>query len=341
MLLPSNQRAHVNNKRLQFWFRLCQIAVTASLMIWLLRQSDWSITLPMLSRAHWSWVALSVGCLLINHLINIVRWQYLLEYRVRFRLLLPLYGAGLFSNNFLPTGVGGDGVRAILLSRYIPLAQAISSVALDRGIGLISLGALWGIGIWVGMPPGIIFGLEKLTILSRPTDAIMVVFLVIAVIITFVVAWQVFPTTRGRISQLLRPYLAIGKLPRRSFWHWMRQLAGGYIISICSNFCIVVAIWCVLESLHVDILGSAALWVMVLSSLSLLLPISVNGIGVVEGVYVAVLACYGIAPSISVAAALMMRAISLLISLVGGLALLDRSAPNVGRDAGQVPAKYS
>src|SRR5262245_15094734 len=104
------------------WLRMAQMVVTLSLIAWLFSQIEWSSLWSLLIHARWGLVTLSMALLIVNHMINVGRWQYLLEQRaVGFGTLLVLYGAGVFSNNFLPTGIGGDGVRVALLSRYVPL----------------------------------------------------------------------------------------------------------------------------------------------------------------------------------------------------------------------------
>src|SRR5208283_4934305 len=97
----------------------------------------------LMTHAHWKLVLLSVALLLICHLINVSRWQYLMQQKsLLYMKLLAFYGIGLFSNNFLPTGIGGDGVRTILTSRYVSLPEAIIFVGLDRIIGLTTLGVV-------------------------------------------------------------------------------------------------------------------------------------------------------------------------------------------------------
>src|SRR5258705_5831121 len=125
-----------------------QVSITVVLMGWLINRMDWVHTLLLLGSLRWPLVVLSISLLLVSHLINVIRWRYLLDQRqISFRMLLAIYGAGLFSNNFLPTGIGVDGVRMALLNRHVPLGRAMGSVVLDRGIGLIALSALFALGL--------------------------------------------------------------------------------------------------------------------------------------------------------------------------------------------------
>src|SRR5215471_1110572 len=132
---------------------MMQLIITVGLMAWLLSQVQWSSIQLLLTNARWHLFVFSVGALFINHLINVARCRYLLDQRqIGYTTLLSLYGAGLFSNNFLPTGIGGEGVRVALLNRHVPLGRAMFSVVLDRGIGLIALSALFAFGLLGGLP---------------------------------------------------------------------------------------------------------------------------------------------------------------------------------------------
>src|SRR6266508_5324166 len=138
------------------WLQSTQIVVTIALCILLLRQMAWADPLPLVAQLRWDFVALSISVVLIIHLLNVACWQYILQQRtVGYGRLLAIYGAGLFSNNFLPTGIGGDGLRIALLSRDVTLSQAIFSVGLDRVLGLCGLTAFVLPAFWLGLPPGL------------------------------------------------------------------------------------------------------------------------------------------------------------------------------------------
>lgn len=75
-----------------------------------------------------------------------LRWQALttaLGHRISAWRTTELFLVGTFFNQFLPTGMGGDVVRAIALARDgIGKAHAASTVLVDRAIGLLLLLAL-------------------------------------------------------------------------------------------------------------------------------------------------------------------------------------------------------
>lgn len=91
-----------------------------------------------------------VGYLFIL-VLNAVRWVVVIRiYGIRLGLRLSFLWTliGHFFNQVLPTSVGGDAVRIWQAARQIPLRFAVSSVVVERLVGLIALLFL----ICVGLP---------------------------------------------------------------------------------------------------------------------------------------------------------------------------------------------
>lgn len=301
--------------------RLLQALVTLGLLAWLVGTVDWAAVVPLLGGLQWVPLVGTLVCLLFSHLANVLRWQYLLDRpELRFGSLVRWYAIGLFGGNILPTGIGGDAVRAGLAGRAMPLGRALLAVALDRVIGLVALSALLVLGLAGGLPPGLAVGARL-----WPYWPVLVGLLALGVLAgVALLAWVRRPSARlrGWLGERTRRW----ELPGWDAGEWLRRLAGSYLISLPAHLGIVAANIAVLAALAVFVPWQASVWLVILSSLSLLLPISVNGIGVVEGVYVLVLASYGIDSAAGLSAALLLRLLGLGISLLGGLALLGGQA---------------
>ena len=316
-------------KRSGAWLRLAQVGVTVGLMGLLLRQVEWSSLPLLIANLHWGLVVLSIGLLLFSHLANVARWQYLLQHwATGYRTLLVFYGAGLFNNNFLPTGFGGDGVRAALLSRRIPLRWAIFSVGLDRGIGLIALSALLGIGLWIGLPPGLEPDKSGLVAaFSEWKIVLLVLFLAAAIVLLSLVAWHRFLVLpRAVLDRLTRVTKSV-TLPQWTIGRWFRLLTGGYVVSVLSHLCIVAAYWTMLQAVGIEVLPGAAVWLVLAVTVSLLFPIAINGLGVQEATYVVILSAYGITSTSALLPALLTRLILVVFGLVGGAGWLLSTQP--------------
>jgi uncharacterized protein (TIRG00374 family) len=82
--------------------------------------------------------------------LNAVRWVVVIRiYGVRLGLRLSFLWTliGHFFNQVLPTSVGGDAVRIWQAARQIPLRFAVSSVVVERLVGLIALLLLISAGL--------------------------------------------------------------------------------------------------------------------------------------------------------------------------------------------------
>jgi uncharacterized membrane protein YbhN (UPF0104 family) len=96
-------------------------------------------------------------------------------------------------------------------------------------------------------------------------------------------------------------------------------LSGGYALSVLSNLGTIMAHWAVIQAFGLDISSGAAIWCVLIVSASMLLPISINGLGLQESVYVVVLASYGVPTANALGVALIMRLLMVCFSLLGGV----------------------
>ncbi|GAB4204358.1 MAG: hypothetical protein OHK0022_29440 [Roseiflexaceae bacterium] len=293
-----------------------QIAGTAVLVILLLRQLDWGALAQLPAQAHWGWLAAAALVLGLAHGLNILRWRgYIGPDAPGWATLTAMYGAGLFSNNFLPTGVGGDGVRVVLLSQHIPMPRALVAVGLDRLVGLAALLVLIPPGLLLGLPPG----LDHAATAALEQRALPVALLGLAALGLGLAAWRWLPGLRQSVLRLAERPLSMLRAANWGEGQRTRVLAVGYGLSALGQICIAVAYYATLAGLSLPASAGAAIWLACSGALVLLVPITINGLGLMESTFVVVLGAYGIAATPAVAVALVSRALLLLFSLAGGL----------------------
>src|SRR4051794_38435797 len=78
---------------------------------------DWQTAVDRLGGGTWAWFFAAVVLLEGAFLVGALRWQRLLDgagIDLRRWQVLRAYLIGMFSNNFLPTGFGGDAARTLL-----------------------------------------------------------------------------------------------------------------------------------------------------------------------------------------------------------------------------------
>lgn len=90
----------------------------------------------------WGWVGLSFFLIMSSLVARAVRWLALLRglgVAIPFSRLVELYFVGNFFNAFLPSGFGGDVVRAVSAAQDVSPAVAAGTVIVDRLTGLLML----------------------------------------------------------------------------------------------------------------------------------------------------------------------------------------------------------
>lgn len=298
--------------------RLIQVIGTLVLCIVLARSINWQAFRQSIAGVRWDWVSLAALFLLSAHYANILRWRILLRpARIPLDTLVAYYGAGFFSNNFLPTGIGGDGVRAALVSRHVPWSRALVSVIFDRGIGLLGLPLFVVPGLWLGLPPYVLQLIPSLMDSTHPNWSLVILALGMVVGASGLGLYHY----RRRLSELFAKYLPLQSVadPEDLGKGRLHLLIRAYLLTTFSHLGIVAAHVAVIYALSGVFAPGAAIWVTLIASIALFLPISVNGLGILESVFVVVLGAYGFAAPTALAIALLMRGLSIFYSLLGGL----------------------
>src|SRR5450432_2113056 len=130
---------------------LLQIAVTIAVLFWVFhdphkRAQMWDA----LRTADYLWVCVAIVAYLFVELAAALRWRILLEVQ-KIHLSLPrvsgLFLIGMFYNQFLPGGTGGDIMKSYLLLKETPgkATGALLAVVFDRMVGLVALISITGV----------------------------------------------------------------------------------------------------------------------------------------------------------------------------------------------------
>lgn len=122
-----------------------QVAATVLLVGWILLNNDGRAVFSHLSGADPMWLGAAAGVLVASLVLGALQWELLLragETRIAFRRLFRAYSLGMFLNFVLPSGVGGDVVRAIQIRSEAGGARSAAATLLDRFAGLFTLAFL-------------------------------------------------------------------------------------------------------------------------------------------------------------------------------------------------------
>lgn len=121
---------------------IIKAAVTIVALWFVFTQIDFQDVSNRILAVDWPWLLLAF--LLVNGslVLRAWRWQVLLRglgKEVAFGRLVSLYFVGNFFNAFLPSGLGGDVVRAVEVAGDVSAGPAAGTVVVDRATGLLSL----------------------------------------------------------------------------------------------------------------------------------------------------------------------------------------------------------
>lgn len=116
------------------------------LALWfVLRSIDFAAVLALIRRAAPLGLALAGAIVGVQFVILAWRWQVVLRIlgsRVNFGYLSVLLGYSAIVGQVLPSSLGGDIARTMMLARLTGMAAAVRSVVCDRLLGLAGLGLL-------------------------------------------------------------------------------------------------------------------------------------------------------------------------------------------------------
>jgi uncharacterized protein (TIRG00374 family) len=271
--------------------------------------------------------ALSIGLLFFYlglHFLGVAKWRILINVAgadLTFLQAARCYYLGLFGNNFLPSLIGGDFVRASLAFTMSKSRTAIVLGSLiDRVQDVIGLLAVAGIGaLMVPMA------------LNEHSRRIFVGIALLLVVVgamgvgsLFVIPVRRLPMKLRRIMvQLRRGIRSVSKSPGSvALCFCMGVVLQSFQIAI--NFPLAEA-----SGLHLPLYAWLYAWP--LAKLSSLLPVTQGGIGVREAALVALLVPLGAPSVLTLAVGLVFEAITIVGGLIAGFMAFVMSQMSGGK----------
>jgi uncharacterized protein (TIRG00374 family) len=283
------------------WVRLAITAFILAYFAWDIDLGEASLAIVRIDRRYLLLVLALVAC---DRAVMILRWVLLL--RASSVPIAPAEAARIFLvssfvGSFLPAGVGGDMARAYGLSRATSDGnEALASVAVDRVLGILGLVAMGGVGLAVSA-----------AILADWRISAAAVLLVAASLALF---WA------DRVLQLVMPHrwrehglgLRLHALSEALSRYRLRRGALLHVFawSVAVQLLRIVQAYLLGLGLGLTVPFRYYLVFMPVGLLMLLLPVSISGFGLPQGVIVWLMRPLGVADEQSLA-------LSMLIVLTG------------------------
>jgi glycosyltransferase 2 family protein len=320
--MPDLPAGAVGRSNTRWIWLAVKLAVTAALVTWLLHDVGLSGLAEASQKVSLSALAVALAIQFLAYAVALWRWWLLLRYadvNVPYLSVKPAYYLGLFFNQLLPTGVGGDAVRTYHLYRKgIALRPLVGSALMDRLIGLFSMIYLAIGGLLVAQT--FMLPADGRIALAAFAVAAILGFLVLFLPPTYdllrrpLVRWQHLPVV-GILSDILEICHSYGRAPA--------LLSGALILSFLMQSMEVTIYMLLGHDLGLDMLVATYFAIVPLTFVAASLPISLGGLGVREGVFVGLMVTAGVDKSLAVALAVLFLAI-LWTSVLPGLWLFLR-----------------
>ena len=312
------------------------LVVTAGLawgVFWLSREQRWDNLTVAFRRMDMGAFALALGLFVICQGVIGLRWWLLLRSQSIFIDLwavIRLYFLGWFYNNFMPSSVGGDLIRAWYVSRHTDRKfEAVLSVFVDRVIGLLSTLAVAAVFYALFLAPqGKSVSLtgpgNPLARLTEHRLAIACVLLGAAVVFCGLL-WH------GRTRQMLRKSwsrvcrrgrTAAAKLRSATIIYCGRPLTilAVFVLTVVMQMVVITGFWVLGVSMGIDASVKYYYVFFTLMWVVAALPVSIGGAVVMEGglAYLFVHLA-GVEPEAALALALCQRVVWMIASVPGAL----------------------
>jgi uncharacterized protein (TIRG00374 family) len=261
---------------------------------------------------------------LLAHTVGVLKWRMVVNAagaQLDFATSLQCYGGGLFGTLFLPSIVGGDVIRlAVGLRRSPRPAAVITGNVVDRFIDVTAQGGLVATGLAL-LPGSLPHSLQSIA--TRTLLAVVAIGVALLLVVFFLRG--VFLRGRSfrfrrRLARLRHALRSVSARPHILFAGWLAGTA------IQSTFLLLTA-W-LASACGLQLPLRVWLFAWPLAKLAALLPLTQGGIGVREAALVALLAPFGAAGTLVLAAGLVWEGVTVTGGIVAGLSAFVASRRN-------------
>lgn len=316
--------------RTKLVLRVIKIIVSVSLIAVLIASVDWRDIFSHLDDFSPGPAMLAVLLLSVQYLVSAWKWQKSLKLHgvhYSFGYLLRILCIGFFFNNFLPSSVGGDAYRAY---RTFPNASrpaySISAIIVERAMGLMVL---------------VLFGyLAAIYLVVRDELQFGRTLVALGAIGGILVVLAILGRHAGLVTRLTHK---LGKVPKleplleslRTIKKHKQHLPGLVGMSIVFQSFAIFAIALLFAALALPGKIVESGFTAAAAGVAGMIPISINGIGVVEGSFAVAATLANLPYGEAVVVALFIRFFGLVSSVLFGVLYIFERDANKQTDKGQ------
>jgi len=291
--------------------------LSSGLFIWLISRQKWDVVLEKASGIPLWAILLALLAYFLSYAFNTLRWCILLwtqDVKITFWQAYRMSLAGNFASNFLPSTIGGDGLRLVGIFRFTDRKTvAIGSIALDRIINMAA---------WTCLLPApfLIFGNSLMSLRGAVlSDAAVSYYRGLlrrwgTLLAMTNMAALVLPASLQKLFERYFPKFA------DAFRVWASRpwaFVYAFLAAWPSNLLPMTGTYFIARELGMDVSFWQVIGVQTVTYFLTVLPISVNGIGLRETVFTTLYAALGATLEQASTLALVTRFLALLTTVPG------------------------
>lgn len=282
-----------------------------------------------LSRCDPIWALVALGVFTLDRVLMSYKWGLLLAirgYRVTLKERLMVYCSSMMWGLALPSTVGADGIRILLVRRFgVRVDDALATILVERGLGFISAllmavmsllllrflvpdAAEYDIPLLIGIVSLLVaIGVLLLSFSSKAITSIL-----------RLLPQRAAQSSAARLlSRLHEAYRSLALDRRRLTLFFVLTVAEQLLMAVCYG---LIALALQLTFNLVFLLAAVPLSILIAR-----LPISIDGLGVYEGIFIGVMSLGGVHPDDSLALSLAARVFQIVVWLPWWLMLVART----------------
>ncbi|WP_129775431.1 lysylphosphatidylglycerol synthase transmembrane domain-containing protein [Peristeroidobacter soli] len=309
------------------WLRIIVTLLLCALL--LIYVVDVDAVLVTLGNSDPMWTGVALLAFLIDRVLMSYKWGLLLKirgYSISLAQKLMVYCSAMMWGLALPSTVGADGIRVMLVRRFgVRVDDTLATILVERGIGFVV---------------ALMTAVASLILLRAmlPNDTAYDYALALGVAgLLFGITILVFSFTDHALNSVLR--LVPARFRDSKAMRLLERLHEAYaslasdrpriaafsVLTLVEHLVVIACYGLVARALEVPFNPVFMFAAVPLAILVSRLPISLDGIGVYEGIFIAIMALGGVKPADALAVSLAARALQIVVWFPWWLMLVART----------------
>ncbi|HKR35866.1 MAG TPA: lysylphosphatidylglycerol synthase transmembrane domain-containing protein [Steroidobacteraceae bacterium] len=311
---------------MKHWLRISITVLACALL--LIYVVDVRAVLHTLMRCDPLWALVALGAFTLDRVLMSFKWGLLLTirgYRVTLTERLMVYCSSMMWGLALPSTVGADGIRILLVRRFgVRVDDALATILVERGLGFVSallMAVMSLLLLRFIVPDASEYDVPLLVGIASLLATIVILLLsfnskAVSSVLNLLPRRVAQSSAARLITRLHEAYRSLASDRRRLALFFGLTVAEQLLVAVCYG---LVALALQLQFNAIFILAAVPLAILISR-----LPISIDGLGVYEGIFIGVMTLGGMRPDDSLALSLAARVFQIVVWLPWWLMLVAR-----------------